>query len=863
MSEMTLNSNPGQPECEICRGDLESPVHFCMDAHEPFCRGCIVNYIENKVSSSYMGTCPILYCPSTVHSKAKRRKILLFENWKAAVNPEISTKYTSLANSVLAFLCGGCHTLKSLDLGYEINQSTEVYTKTEKYLQDAGTPEKYHELLNYLRAYCAGTWNLDEVYAFLHNVFPLLTTTNDEESWGIISKVLKMIPDPERRGNLHLRYLRDRPRIKTLCCNREHCFRCKIKDYHEGKSCVENTATLDHSVVTCPSCGIALARGDGCNTITCVCGKQFSWSVEKENTERSQAFLQSYPDETSIHCAIVLCTRNPSPSITQAKAWQARNRIEVSRCLTDWFKTKYWQCPSQCCAVLPSDQLPDGVKEAIELWKTSHSAKVAKCKEENEVAIMSVFTNLYPCDKDRPVAAFRFINLSKRSVLPEVDPKIIQSATKWMEKNRETYNKGLEAYEERSSRQFLFLFGNKTIRSTLPSYVHCPVATEWCRTISNADLTYTNNDTSVERVGSVSCYPAAFCKLLGEKCMFRVMVDTAPKSSNWLTFGIAKRGMANSSSDGVGRTSNSWGLSDDRSSSSNNTIVASSGTEVGTFRKLRAGDVLGAQMDVLEGWCDITVNEDEFCHRFTIASGTVDDYYFAMSFANDHRVTILPDPVGIKKTAPSKAGELNSDHTLMYNNLKKQLRLILSEDESNAATGKVPNSTLITDGSKWIDQHGDSKQFAQEAYEQMRPAVENMLNLRRDRVRAPSKDHSDLDQDPLKHLSWNTLLEAASWYRHNRDRIKEERKTELGLTFSVIHGDDAAFMAAINLMEYHTHKVEKEEHIASFAYMQMFPDEMNGWYDYNAALKEPVIENIAKGCRCLPRHNRTCPFVKK
>eukprot|EP00599_Poterioochromonas_sp_BG-1_P005830 CAMPEP_0173149516 /NCGR_PEP_ID=MMETSP1105-20130129/10372_1 /TAXON_ID=2985 /ORGANISM="Ochromonas sp., Strain BG-1" /LENGTH=683 /DNA_ID=CAMNT_0014064397 /DNA_START=689 /DNA_END=2740 /DNA_ORIENTATION=- len=682
---------------------------------------------------------------------------------------------------------------------------------------------------------------------------------SDEDAWNIFSKILKIIPDPERRGNLHLRYLRDRPRMKTLCCSREHCFRCKIKDFHEGKTCQETTAGLDQSIVTCPSCGIALARGDGCNTITCVCGKQFSWSQEKENTERSQAFRTAHPEETSTHCAIVLCTRTPSPLLTQAKAWQIRNRIEVNRALTDWFKKKYWPCPSQCCTVLVPETLADGVKEAIELWKNTHAAEVNKRKEENDIALRSVFLNMVKDEHERPVVAHRLMNPSRRSLLGNVDDKMVQSAIKWVEKNRERYNRGVEEYEERSARQFLFLFGNRLVKNTIPAYSQYPSGSEWCRTASNPDLTYTNSNTTVERVGSVSCYPAAFCKLTADKCMFRVVVDAAPKSSNWLTFGVARKGMANASSDGVGRTANTWGISDDRSSSSNHTIVASCGTEVGQFRKLRAGDTLSASIDTIEGWCEVSVNEDEFIHRFTIPIGTAEDYYFAMSFANDHRVTIVSDTISIKNSTPNKAGELNADHTIMYNNLRKQMRNILAEvDETSSIP--APISNLMTDGSDWLAANLGKVNLAHDTFETLKPSIEAILSIRsKDR----SKSEKEQAADVLDSINWNLLLDAVSWYRHNRDRIRDEKRTEMGLTFSVIHGDDAAFMAAINLTEYHTHKVEKEETLASLAYMHIFPEEMNAWYDYNASLREPVIENIAKNCRCLPRHNKTCSLAKK
>jgi hypothetical protein len=519
-----------------------------------------------------------------------------------------------------------------------------------------------------------------------------------------------------------------------------------------------------------------------------------------------------------------------------------------------------------------------------------NTAAVNRCKEENLLALQSIFLSLFPDVKERPLAAYRLVNQARRAVLGgEIDNRLVVSATKWVEKHREIYNKAIEDYEIRSSSQFLFLFGNKLVRTTFPSYIQCPAGVEWCRGVSNPDLTYTNDDSSVERVGSVSCYPAAFCKLAADKSIFRILIDAAPKSSNWLTFGVAKKGMANSSSDGVGRTTNTWGLSDDRSSSTNHTIIAASGTEVGSFRKLRVGDILSASIDTVEGWCEVSVNEDELVHRFTIPPGTAEDYYFAMTFANDHRVTILADNIGIKKTLPSKAGELNADHTLMYNHLKKHLRLILSElDETvypssstssssviaAAAIGSVPWSNLMTDGSKWLQKWNGDKEMALQQYEIMRPSIEALLNLKKDRgfkgssfsassLLNNSENEISQDDDPIGKLSWNTLLEAASWYRHNRDRIREIKRTEMGLNFNAIHDEDAPFMAAINLAEYHTHKVEREDTIASLAFMHMFPEEMNAWYDYNCSLKEPLIENIAKNCRCLPRHNRTCPLASK
>eukprot|EP01031_Cornospumella_fuschlensis_P038702 gene38702-47052_t len=623
--------------CPICLSDPDSPLNLCLECQEPLCSPCLRAYLDSKIQSAYMGTCPIIHCPSASHHKSKRRRVIPYTKWKEALPAEISTKYSSLANSLLAFLCGGCHSLKSLDLGYESNRAAACYQQLARNVTDSAGNCKMATLEPLVESYCLGELLVDEFYdELLKTFFPRLGSLKDAEAWEQFSDLLRIIPDPERRANLHLRYLRDRPRMKTLCCSREHCFRCKIKDFHEGKTCMENTESLDHSIVCCPSCGIALAKGDGCNT--------------------------AHPTDTSAQCAHVLCSQCTATELQQAKAWQIRHRLEVTRSLKDWFKKSYWPCPSQCCLVLPLETMPEGVREAADLWKQDHSSEVDKRKRENNVALSSVFLTLVPCPADRPASANRILMDARKSHNPAypfapVDPKLLKSAQKWIEENQQAYLAGLEAQEEQSARQFLYLYGNRSVGSIKPAYVNSSCSYEWCRNSSNTELTYTNENTTVERVGSVSCYPAAFAKLVNERSMIRVVVDAAPKSSNWLTFGIARKGMANSSSDGVGRTSNSWGLSDDRSSSSSYTIVAASGSEVASFRKLRVGDVLTAIMDTIEGWCEISVNDTEFTHRFEgLPSGSRDDYVFAMTFANDHRVSIVFDPSpAMRKDSKSEA----------------------------------------------------------------------------------------------------------------------------------------------------------------------------------------------------------------
>lgn len=993
MASNQLEPNGICPICLDCVSTADA-VNVCSDkTHGPSCRVCITSYIENQVQSAYLGTCPCITCPNLSHVKSKsarnkdqqetegntaepdgvgkKRKLLLFEEWKLMVPNSVQVKYTSLAQSILAFLCGGCHSLKSLDVGFDRTAAfnyfvtyyrehsgdsesstgsvppppiseANITTSSETSIPppppaDAST--KPNLLTEDILRFCGGEMTVDELFTKIFSFYvPQLVSIADQPAWDIFINVLKLIPDPERRANFHLRYLRDRPRIKTACCNREHCFKCRIKDYHEGKSCTENIESLDHSVVSCPSCGISLTKGDGCNTITCVCGKQFSWTAEKENSERCQQFLTAFPTTTSSYCAVVLCTnfthiRHPrsmyqlknssspvfndlrdgsssatnsdsgrtvrrnvpvsSSVISQAKAWQLRHRVEVSREMRNLFETVHWPSPSQCCSTISAHLNPEyvreeGMKEAADIWKQENVKAVAKCAAQNSIALQSLMTTFYSNDSDRAVGAYKLLNLSRlvwknnaqHPSLPfAADSRLVESAKQWVEKNREVYNTFVEMYEIRSAQQFLHLYGTRHPSYTRPSYTYIPSVSEWCRRTSNSDLTFTNDYTTVERVGSVSCYPAAFAPILADHCSFKVVLDVAPKTSNWISFGLARTGMANSSSDGVGRTSNTWGLSDDRSSSSSHCIISASNQESGTFRKLVAGDILTATVCLSEGMLEISVNDNELQHRFSIPPGNLDEYVFAMTFANDHRVSIVYEngPVPNKGAAASKEttsssassssssaeGEskasnpqcvdLNYEQTQMMNILRKQLKAILTQVNSD---GTVKGSAmLLLDGAqKWEQLSGGSYEEAARNYQQISKDIELLLNIRRSSTAAEKQGLSELPW-----LTWNTIIWALSWYKENKERIQIEQNTVLAQDFYCMYGEDAAFMAAMNLVEYHTHRVDSDVEMSSLAFMKVFEADMQSWYEYNASLSEPLIENLNKRCKCLPRHNKKCP----
>jgi hypothetical protein len=191
--------------------------------------------------------------------------------------------------------------------------------------------------------------------------------------------------------------------------------------------------------------------------------------------------------------------------------------------------------------------------------------------------------------------------------------------------------------------------------------------TVWDTSISSKFLEYTNGNSTVKRPGSASCYPACFAPLTAPHCAFTVKIDAAKLDSNWLSFGICKAGFARDSSDGMGRTADSWGIADERSSGNTTApVVASSKSTVGSLpRKLREGDLLTAEIDTSAGWSEVRLNQSEYKYRFTIPTGAKEAYWFGMTFANDHQVTIqgsgatIPAATAIAGTVgASPTGEL-------------------------------------------------------------------------------------------------------------------------------------------------------------------------------------------------------------
>lgn len=502
-----------------------------------------------------------MYCPC-VHA-AKPRPNLNFHVWSneanGLVSSELVAKYQALAESVLNFLCSCCHKKGTLLVKPNLQQScnNEALSVVNAALNSATASMMDLRTLfeQRMNLYCAGRITPDIFYKeIIDELISDFTTKADDKAWEIFKNVLSLIEDPERRCNLQLRYYRSRPRVWTRCCNTEHCFKCNTKGYHEGKSCELNMSVLDSSINSCPSCGVAIVKGDGCNSVNCVCGRQFSWSEELVITKNTNLFLQQYPYHTSYACARLLCgdvlpqrpveainssnnnlfanieglvgvdggdndratessiaistSHTPSSSQLQsilrlAQAWRSRNRSDVDRGLVRWWGDTFQPYPSQVCALLQSQQIPDennivirydpisfvqivksnhnydaspyppqceGIKEAQRLWLASHHHEVNIATEHNNAAMKSLFKTFFTTEESQIIAAVYHDNVGWFDVgyasrCPQDTARYITSLRSWQRENMtpESVSRVQTDIETKRAQQFVSLYGHRTI----------------------------------------------------------------------------------------------------------------------------------------------------------------------------------------------------------------------------------------------------------------------------------------------------------------------------------------------------------------------------------------------------------------
>jgi len=824
-----MNNNT---KCIICLCMFENEQDFsericpCSDSSHVFCKECLIQYIENIISNTSHGICPIITCPYP-HDGIK--SILLYEKWNHLISFSILSKYRNIANALISTICGQCHIIKPLIcLEYVPCHNDSPF-------------------ISLIHSFSNGSISINNFYQAI-----FISTLNSEKPMGNnvlfhkIQYILTFISNPERKTSLYLRFLKDFPRIFTACCNTEQCFQCRVSPFHHGKTCAEiNTTELDHSIVLCPNCSLQLTKGDGCNHVTCVCGNCFNWKTEKELCEKCQKFKMTYPKKTSFECAKVLCSKTSTPlEILYAKAWRKKHLAEVNTHLYDWFKSTYSPFPSQTCATLMRDNSKIyGIKHASKLWYTINKTEVDKYTHQIILAIKSIFPTFFPI-VERPVTAYTILH-DVSSSFTKYDTKILESVNLWIHENPQLYQDGALHSELQKTISFLYLYGKYTPVEINQTYVP---PSSWDRIRSNPSLLYTNDNLTVERICDTSRYPTVFSSQINTiTSTFRIQLDQFPTNNNWFSFGISANHMQNSYSDGVGKTQNSWGIISHRISSVNRFHLFANGVQEGCFRVLQENDILSIYINILEGWFEIFINDTDRVHRFRIPKVSLDlsNYYFTMTLANDNKISILTPDLG-SNLMDSKISEFNVLHEehqpLFFSFLKIIRQLYQNQLYQNQTKMNARLMCIIKIYNTQLDEMENKFTFVQDE-DTMDTYIQYLLFN-------PNDNNTGI-------YSWGNIFHFI--YRKYKYRLEQQRqkKKETAHGFRNSFEKDAPFIAALYLKHYYD-AVETKTNDIYVAYMNTFPDEQHDWYKSNSLLQTPIIENIAPNCNCLPRHLIQC-----
>jgi len=188
----------------------EELCHFHASHTESFCAPCLTQYISNKISEGNLGASVQIFCPcSHVNITTIKRVPLNFRSWSILIDKQMLEKYKSYSSSILSFLCSGCHTLKSLMITEPNSNHIENLIKDINPL-----------VLQSIEDHEKGKLSLDDFFGSLSQFFPALSSGQDDEAWNALLQILQILVDPHLRANLHLRYLKMRPRLETRCCKR-------------------------------------------------------------------------------------------------------------------------------------------------------------------------------------------------------------------------------------------------------------------------------------------------------------------------------------------------------------------------------------------------------------------------------------------------------------------------------------------------------------------------------------------------------------------------------------------------------------------------------------------------------------------
>jgi hypothetical protein len=200
-------------------------------------------------------------------------------------------------------------------------------------------------------------------------------------------------------------------------------------------------------------------------------------------------------------------------------------------------------------------------------------------------------------------------------------------------------------------------------------------------------------------------------------------------------------------------------------------------------RKFKQGDILRVTVDTLAGWVEVSVNETDFMHRFPIPPAEAEHYVFAMTFANNHKVTIVQPSESLyannvtalqvasastEVDAATTQPMLSVEHSVMFFNLKRALTSLV-DDKYVISQSTDKGFIAFCEGRYDVAGKASECGGVEAEFDRVWPFVKRLTS------RDPQAPLSATES--VKSPTWNELAAWVCWYRRNRCNINHSPLT--------------------------------------------------------------------------------------